>query len=127
MTLPRTDHPSLERHERRLARVAALGYRNTGRGAVVIFSDVQGICRSRDWRGTEHPYFLEDCLLRRLVHDIWLRNSPDRRETLSKLVHQMSTYDPSEGMVVVVLSPDGGVWIHDIRFDSIYCPPSAAA
>lgn len=125
---PPIRHRSLDTKQHRLAQVAHLGHQNTGRGAVVLFSDVQRNCTSDRWLGTEYPYFVEDCLLRRLIQDVWLRNCPVRcRTILSDLVQKISSYDPASGMIVVVLSASGEICIRHVCFERANSLASSAA
>lgn len=119
MTFPNARDRYIDEYQQELARVAELGYRNIGRGAVVVFSD-RDVTAPHHWSGTVYSYFIEDWLVRRLIHDVWLRNGPARRaDVLAEFIQQVSTYDPTRGMVVVFLSVSGEVRSCRVRFDDL--------
>ena len=109
MNLPSERYRYIDQHHRQLAKIARMGHQNVGRGAVVVFSDTSRT-GPHHWSGTAYPYFMEDCLTRRLIHDVWLRNDPSQRaEVLAGFIREVSRYNPLRGMVVVFLSVTGAV------------------
>ncbi len=127
MTFPNARDRYIDEHQQELASVAGLGYRNIGRGAVVVFAE-SDVTAPDHWSGTVYSYFIQDGLVRRLIHDVWLRNEPARRaEVLAEFIQEVSTYDPSKGMVVVFLSVTGEVRSCRVPFDDSDEKPSPVA
>jgi hypothetical protein len=70
---------------------------------------------------------MEDCLLRRLIHDVWLRKNPaERTDIVESFIRKVSTYDPATGMIVAFLSASGAADFRHVTFTEREQQPSTA-
>lgn len=105
----------LTQHANLLKRVARQGYKNFGRGAVVISADRSGAEPSADFGIS--PHYLHACYLYSIVKHIWTRkNKKQQTETLNQLRSTLPLYDPSAEMVVVFLYLDGRIELYHTSF-----------